>query len=204
MCNEMSKNREQSTCQVTPLAGCTQVCLLLRPRLHSTQTVSTLLSPTHYWALLWQEDLTVDPSHIWNLGSQEWAVQRPSGEWLLQGLRCWMSCLSLHCWPMPMTLIYASEFSTRCQVEDNHPWSNSYLVLYRCGPCVRRSAFIHSIWQTLFCRPEWHHHPAAMAHTFCPSYFGLLKQRTRHYFPSAVRVSHSGTVRCSVLCEMIK
>lgn len=39
---------------------------------------------TWLWTLLTSE----------NLGSQEWAVQRPFGEWLLQGLRCWMSCLS--------------------------------------------------------------------------------------------------------------
>lgn len=74
---------------------------LLRPRLHSTQTVSTLLSPTHYWApwdrRTWLWTLLTSE----NLGSQEWAVQRPPGEWLLQGLKCWMPCLSLPCWPKP-------------------------------------------------------------------------------------------------------
>lgn len=123
---------------------------LLRPRLHSTQTVSTLLSPTHHWALLWQEDLTVDPSHVWESGISKVGCSAPIQRVTSAGAKVLdVMSKSLQCWPMPMTLAYASEFSTKCQVDNNHPRSNSYLVFYRYGPCVRRFAFTCSIWQTL-------------------------------------------------------
>lgn len=160
---------------------------LLRPRLHSTQTVSTLLSPTHYWApwdrRTWLWTLLTSE----NLGSQEWAVQRPPGEWLLQGLKCWMPCLSLPCWPKPRHFYMLLSFPQGARQMTAIHGCHGCLVLYRYGPCVRRFAFTCSIWQTLFCSPGWHHHPAAMSYIFCPSYSGILKQRTRHHFLSAVQ-----------------
>lgn len=78
---------------------------LLRPRLHSTQTVSTLLSPTHDWALLWQKDLTVDLSHVWESGISRVGCSAPTrrvtpaGAKALDGMS-----KSLPCWPRPRHL----------------------------------------------------------------------------------------------------